>query len=287
MVKIPNNSEKSPIIPEKFTQRNRFAKGFWTPVSEIFFDFRSQGIITPDELSVSLMLLHYCNKNNLKFNFEMSRRELAMISNCTEKTAIKTLSILVRSGLLKEVFKRKGCHSKFAWNVDNFETHVSNLSTRETGTCVLRRQDLSTTGTGPVYVRDNTCIVFIINILLIRISSAKSVFVENFNDAVDTASVVEFAEASWTDAIRKCCRAFGYDIVHLIIKNQEINFFEDIEPAKTLAKLCRSPGLISELRDRYQYFKSDKDFAFYVEKNMKSLTHDLIKQEKPEWYPAQ
>lgn len=287
--KKPENSQENPQNSDVIsTQRNRLAgQGFWTPVNKTFTELRSQGLLDANQFAAAVMMLCWCNEKTLRYSFEMSRGALAKIANCNEKIALQTLRKLVMFGVIKEVFKRKGCNSRYAWNVDNFTSDVSNLSTWDTGTCLPEGQDLSTTDTGPVYQGYNTCIVFIINSFYIRLRTSQKDFVDNFHDAVEADAILKFTESAWPEAIAKCSRAYGYDRVHLIIKNHPINFFEVIEPSKTLAKLCRDPQLISDLRDRYEYFKTDKDFSFYVDKNFNELTQHLLKLEKPEYFAVQ
>lgn len=279
---MEENSRKSEIFsdnPGKFDkkpEKNRLAKGFWTPISDVFFDLRLNGILSPIDFSNAMMLLRYCNKKNLKFNFEMSRRELAKISGCGERQAGLTLDSLVRHSLLRQVFKLKGCHSKYAWNVDNFQDHISNLYLWDTGTCTSGVQDLYPGGTGPVPTGYNTCIDFIVNTFLIRLEHLKLENVDNFYDAPDGASVYDFTVASWTDAIGKCSRAFGYNRVHLIIKNHAVDYFQVHEASKELRKLCLDSSLVSGLTTMYGCFKSDKEFAFYVEKNMGRVVRELL-----------
>jgi hypothetical protein len=228
------------------------------------------------------MLLNWSYHNYKIYNFEMSRRELAKIANCGEKQAQDALSVLVRLGLLEEIYKQKGAHSLYRWNVDKFVENSINLGRIDPTPGSESIRLLHLLESGPDSIRPNTYIKEFIKLkFFLRISASSDVDNLGGNDVAATTAAdgirneAAYAAGSpeylavieaWEEAIEVCARAYGYDRVHLCIEYVAIRWFQVPEPRKALASLCRDSGLISELRERFPHFATNKDFALFASK---------------------
>lgn len=281
------NSKKTPQkhlgdeqLPNN-TNFKHFARGRWLVVGDTLFDFREKGILNHVQFSVAMLLHRWCYNNYKLGNFEMSRRELAKIANCGDKQAQDALRVLVQYCLLDEVYLQKGAHSLYRWNVDNIVDNNSNLGRIDPTPGSGSIRHLGWISSGPESERPNTYIKeYITLVFVLRVRAYLSGHVENFSDgadaprlsenftvAVPARSLDEEVMTSWEDAIALCCRAYGYDRTLLVIKNHPIRFDRTPDPRKALARLCRDSGLISELRERFPHFKTNKDFATFASKD--------------------
>lgn len=281
---------KKPYTAQLPTNANysHYAKGRWTPISDCFMDLRLKGTIDQVQHSVATMLLRWAYQNYKLYEFEMSRRELAKIANTGEKQAQATLRILVQLGLLEEVYKQKGAHSLYRWNVDKFVENAINLGRIDPTPGSESIRLMSLLASGPESIRPNTYIKEFIKLkFFLKISASSDVdnsgdksvaattAADPSGDAVRgnrsvavtmTADSPEYLAviASWEEAIEVCARAYGYDRVHLCIENVAIRWFWEPEPRKALAALCRDSELITELRERFPHFATNKDFALFA-----------------------
>lgn len=297
---LTNSSESSEESLKKSYSNNsnfkNFARGHWLVVGDAFFEFRQKGIFDHVQFSVALMLHRWSYQNYKLRDFEMSRRELAKIANCGDKQAQDTLQILVTFCFLDEIYKQKGAHSRYRWNVDNIVDAQTNLGRIDPtpGSSSIRHMGLI--ASGPDAERPNTYIKeYIKLVFLLKARAQLQTFVEEFTVGADAPefsgniSVADYAAgpecdavmASWSEAIEVCCRAYGYDRVHLIIKNHAVRYFRESEPRKALARLCRDSDLISELRERFPHFKTNKDFATFASKDFKRVSAEYHAESIP------